>query len=226
MLVQQAKQGVRPLFFRLLFVDFVTLQAVLKRVMEHEYASWAVCVEHVRGEAVNAFLANGTPSQRGFTMTELITVMVIIGVLAAMVAPRFFDRNTFDSRGFYDQTISTLRYAQKTAISQHRLVCVAFTPNSITLTQVASGSTCPGTSPANNLANPNGQATNYSVVGNQAQFSNPANDAIPFTPMAFNFDALGRPRDTAGALLTAQQVIKVRSYITLIRVEMETGYVY
>ena len=185
--------------------------------MEHEYASWAVCVEHVRGEAVKAFLANGTPSQRGFTMTELITVMVIIGVLAAMVAPRFFDRNTFDSRGFYDQTISTLRYAQKTAISQHRLVCVAFAPNSITLMQVASGSTCPGTSPANSLANPSGQPS-YAIT---------APSGVTLSGYAdFNFDALGKPRDTAGVSLAAQQVITVSAYATPIRVEMETGYVH
>jgi len=166
---------------------------------------------------VNVSLVSGAPSQRGFTMTELITVMVIIGILAAMVAPRFFDRNTFDSRGFYDQTISTLRYAQKTAISQHRLVCVAFAPNSITLTQVASGSTCPGTSPANNLANPSGQPSYVITAPSGVTLSGYAD---------FNFDALGKPRDTAGVSLVAQQVIAVSAYTTPIKVEMETGYVH
>ncbi len=74
--------------------------------------------------------------QRGFTLTELITIIVILGIISAVAAPRFFDRNVFESRGFYDQVSSTLRYAQKAAIAQHRFVCVAITTaQTITLTQ-------------------------------------------------------------------------------------------
>ncbi|MEK7810720.1 MAG: prepilin-type N-terminal cleavage/methylation domain-containing protein, partial [Pseudomonadota bacterium] len=56
--------------------------------------------------------------QRGFTLVELITVMVIVGILAVVALPRFFDKNTFDSRGYADQVISTLRFAQKVAVAQ------------------------------------------------------------------------------------------------------------
>lgn len=52
-------------------------------------------------------------------MTELITVIVIVGILSAMVAPRFFDNDVFQSRGAADQTRAALRYAQKMAIAQH-----------------------------------------------------------------------------------------------------------
>ena len=38
--------------------------------------------------------------QRGFTLIELIMVMVIVGILAVFVAPRFFDAGLFRSRGF------------------------------------------------------------------------------------------------------------------------------
>lgn len=186
-------------------------------MIEHGYESRSVSAEQALEELVNTPLANGASLQRGFTMTELITVMVIIGILAAMVAPRFFEKNAFDSRGFYDQTISTLRYAQKTAISQHRLVCVVFTTNSISLTQVASGSACPGTSPANNLANPSGQPSYVITAPSGVTLSGFSN---------FNFDALGKPRDTAGVPLAAQQVITVSAYTMPIRVEMETGYVH
>ena len=54
--------------------------------------------------------------QHGFTLIELIMVMVIVGILAVFVVPRFFDANVFQSRGFADQVQATLRYAQKEAI--------------------------------------------------------------------------------------------------------------
>ena len=154
-----------------------------------------------------------TPSvaiQRGFSLVELITIMVIIGVLSAIAAPRFFDRNTFDSRGFYDQTISTLRYAQKAAIAKHRFVCVAFAANSITLTYDPTApsiahtvATCPG----NNLTDPGGQAP-YTITA-------PSGVTLAGAAL-FSFDALGRTS-------IAVAPITVDSYS--INVDQETGYV-
>jgi MSHA pilin protein MshC len=63
--------------------------------------------------------------QSGFTMVELVTVMVIVGILAATVLPRFFTVSEFEDRGSADQVKSMLRFAQKTAIAQHRIVSVA-----------------------------------------------------------------------------------------------------
>ncbi len=79
---------------------------------------------------------HGAAIQRGFTLVEMIMVIVIAGILAAVVAPRFFDNTVFQSRGFADQVQASLRYAQKVAIAQHRNVCVTFTlpaPSTITL---------------------------------------------------------------------------------------------
>lgn len=137
-------------------------------------------------------------------MTELITVIVIVGIMGAMVAPRFFDKNTFESRGFYDQTISTLRYAQKVAIAQHRFVCVDITSgNTITLTQGA-GTVC-----GSPLVNPAGGA-NYVIT---------APSGVTVSNASFYFDALGKPS-------AAQPSLLVSGYATAITVEAETGYVH
>ncbi|HCJ29135.1 MAG TPA: prepilin-type cleavage/methylation domain-containing protein [Pseudomonas sp.] len=55
--------------------------------------------------------------QRGFTIVELILVIVIIGILAAVVGPRFFARNNFDERFYFEETLSAIRYAQKLAVA-------------------------------------------------------------------------------------------------------------
>ena len=43
--------------------------------------------------------------------------------LAAVILPRFDGRQWFRERGFSDETVSALRYAQKAAIALRRLVC-------------------------------------------------------------------------------------------------------
>ena len=56
----------------------------------------------------------------GFTLVELVTILVMVGILAAFAAPRFVDNTGFESRGFFDQAQATVRYAQKLAISQRQ----------------------------------------------------------------------------------------------------------
>ena len=55
-------------------------------------------------------------------MIELVITILIVGILAVAVVPRFFAVETFQSRGFYDEALSILRYAHKTAVAQRRNV--------------------------------------------------------------------------------------------------------
>ncbi len=57
-----------------------------------------------------------TGASPGHTLVELVTVVVILGILAAFTAPRFFDQVVFEDRGFYEEVVAALRYGQKIAI--------------------------------------------------------------------------------------------------------------
>ncbi len=142
--------------------------------------------------------------QSGFTLVELVMTMVIVGILAAVAAPRFFEANIFQSRGFADQVQATLRHAQKVAIAQRRFVCAAFTGSSITLT---TGATAACGTP---LVSPAGDA-GYVINA-------PAGAAFTAVPANFSFDALGSP--------SLAQTISIAGATNPIIVEAETGYVH
>lgn len=106
--------------------------------------------------------------ERGFTLVELIAVMVVIGILAVAALPRFFDQNVFEARGFLDETRALLRYAQKTAVAQRRTVCVAFAANGVVLTIAgAAGANACDTA----LALPNPPRGGTGLVASVAGFS-------------------------------------------------------
>jgi MSHA pilin protein MshC len=153
---------------------------------------------------------------KGFTLIELVGVMIVVGILAVVVLPRFFSRQTYDARTTYDTGLSMLRYAQKVAIAQHRQVYVVFNPNAISLCFDAGCST--------SVLSPEGKPANFSLpAGISASVSRSIG--------GFYFNALGRPFDTANLEPNSSFV---NTTITLsgggstrtMTVEAETGYVH
>lgn len=69
----------------------------------------------------------------GFTLVELVMVMVLIGILSVVILPRLNSTSGFTSALFRDELASTLRYAQKAATSRRRMVCASIAPGAVGL---------------------------------------------------------------------------------------------
>jgi MSHA pilin protein MshC len=161
-------------------------------------------------------------AQRGFTLPELIAVMVVLGIITAVAAPRMWGSGYDESR-LYQETSAALRYAQSAALSMQRIVCVTFTAGSVTLTyRSAYTLTTTPTLPAcdTNLIPPGGGPAPYVVqAAGSAAFTTPAANAT------LRYDWLGRPYDAAGVALNAQRAINLSGGLQIL-VEAQSGYVH
>lgn len=57
-------------------------------------------------------------ASNGFTLIELVTVITILGVLAAFAAPRFLDNSTFTGRTTQDLILRTAQEARQLAMTK------------------------------------------------------------------------------------------------------------
>jgi|SRR3954469_8152086 MSHA pilin protein MshC len=134
-------------------------------------------------------------SGRGFTLLELVVALVISAILAAIALPYFSDRET-NATWFREQVKAALRYAQRQAVANRRLVYVFIDPGQVRL---CFDSPC---TPPNEL-------TAYHLLA-------PAGAAIG-TTTNFSFDGLGRPSLGATLIFTVAG--------NPVTVQAETGYV-
>lgn len=89
---------------------------------------------------------------RGFTLIELIMVIVLVGSIAVFAAPRILDLSMWKLRAFADEMQSTTSAMQRLALAQRKPIVATFTTTGVTFDYVA-GSTlstlnCPSTVPA------------------------------------------------------------------------------
>ncbi|WP_329604228.1 GspH/FimT family pseudopilin [Undibacterium nitidum] len=154
--------------------------------------------------------------QYGFTLVELLLVIILVGIVGAVTATRFTDKVDFDARGFTDQTLGMLRYAHKLAIAQRRDVWVQIDQPSgyVCLTYVSVDANCPTA----NLTAPNQVPDPI----DQSWYKRKTPSNVSFTgSTSFRFTALGRlnPNTTQTIVITGGT-----GGGTII-IEGETGYV-
>lgn len=57
--------------------------------------------------------------QSGFTLIELVAVLVLLGILGAVAFPRFANFDSYRDRVFRDTLLTSLRLTQRTALSHN-----------------------------------------------------------------------------------------------------------
>jgi len=65
--------------------------------------------------------------QRGFTLIELVMVLVLIGILAVFIAPKLGDVSSMKGGAFRDKLRADIRYAQNLAMTRGMRTRVSFT---------------------------------------------------------------------------------------------------
>jgi MSHA pilin protein MshC len=119
----------------------------------------------------------------GFSLFELIIVIVLLSILSVYSLSSLFDQDEFAARGFFDDTVNAVRFAQKLAISTGCEVRVAINASDYQLLQ---SSTCSASDFVNPVANPANRGLNYQNLNMPSGFS-----LSPATTITFN--ALGVP---------------------------------
>lgn len=149
---------------------------------------------------------------RGFTLIELIAIMIILGILAIAILPRFDAIGGITARGYADQLEAYLRYAQKSAIAQRRQVRVEI-----------SGS--PGAAPVLCIAAAPGAGCPAACDGSNA-LDTPLRfrsaDGVASTAGVVCFDTLGRPGSGQSFAVSESGGALARTIV----LEAESGYVH
>lgn len=160
----------------------------------------------------------------GFTMIELVTVMILIGILAVNVLPQFGNLTTFDEKAFRDAVVSAVQHGRRMAMAGRRYTCVNVTAGTgivdlrrdLTAPEAVVNVACAGT---------NGVPLALPSPGRGCAATNQvcAPAGVTLGGSSLIFDPLGR-LVTAPGIVAAALVVTVSNQPN-ITVSPETGYV-
>jgi len=142
----------------------------------------------------------------GYTIIELVLVILIIAILGAAAGPRFFGKNTFEERAYLDELASSLRYAQKIAVASGCRVRVDIAGGGYATTQQ---------SPLTGHCDPADASFPVPVLlsTGQAMTGTAPSGVVTAPAIAIVYDALGRTN------LSANQTLSVGPRTIIIQAE-------
>ena len=152
--------------------------------------------------------------QGGFTMIEIVSVLVIIGIIAAVAIVRMTNTRTYDVISRVEVVKTHLRLAQSRAMNSNQIWGINFSDSS-TYSMFNNGNT------ANVVRLPNQGADNVTIPGGVS--------ITTTTPLIISFDAWGKPYTNAAA--TAAQsgsrtlTLTKGSDTGSIEIKQNTGYI-
>jgi MSHA pilin protein MshC len=165
-------------------------------------------------------------TQRAFTLVELVTVMILIGILAVVAMPRFADQNAFAAAGFADELTAALKHARKSAVAMRRNVCVRLADNALTFTRKLADGAAGGC-----------DLTPLPLPGKSDHVLDATTSGVALTATATGviFSPLGRAIDNTGSALPALSpntwalrfsVAASDNSVSYVVVEADSGYVH
>jgi MSHA pilin protein MshC len=149
--------------------------------------------------------------RKGFTLIELVMVIVLLGILAAFIAPNLGNITSTKAGAFSDKLRADIRYAQDLAMTRNVQVRVTFAANSYSITIAG-----------NPIADP-ATGKNYPVTLGAGDYVG-ISLANTFGGSYVEFDSLGAPYDSGGALAINRSVTVAPVGQTII-VTAQTGAV-
>lgn len=156
---------------------------------------------------------------QGFTLVELILVIVVLGIISVSIGPRFFGNNQFSNRYYFDDLYSAISFAHHKATTGGCLVQVSLTANSYNLTTDSECTT-------NNAANLNLQVMH---PGDLNPFTNQTDDIVQTVNVnPFIFTPIGQVTNTTGVVVSQinLSITEGGGLVRSLTIEGQTGFMY
>jgi len=144
-------------------------------------------------------------NQLGFTIIELVMVIVLLGTLSATAMPKFFSKNSYAERALFDDALHAASYAQKLAIATGCPVQLSIASNTYRLNR---STNCSSTIYTLDVPHPSSGTSDFSGSESGINLSSSASPIL--------FYALGNA-STDATINVASKCFKIVA---------DTGYVY